>query len=72
MVFTPERIKYLLERARIGREERGGHDRRSEADLKAFAECDEMMRREAIDPQPAPFHLKHPEKEFPRGRPPKA
>ena len=73
MVFTPERIKYLLEQARIGREKRGGRDYLTEGDLEAIAHMRDFTHRlETGQIGPCPFHLKHPEKRFPRGLPPKA
>ena len=59
MVFTPDRIKYLLEQARIGREERGGRDYLTEGDLEAIAHMRDFRHRLATDQlEPAPFHLK--------------
>lgn len=58
MVFTPVRIRYLLEQARIGREERGGRDYQTLGTLKALAEMRGVAHRHATNPQPAPFHLK--------------
>ena len=73
MVLTVNRIKYLLERDRIGREKRGGHDYLDESDLEILAHLEDFGHRLATNQLPeAPFHLKHPEKKFPRDRPRKA
>ena len=63
MVFTPARIRYLLEQDRIGREKRGGHDYLTEKDLRVIASLREAGHRNAIEAdEPAPFHRKHRDK----------
>ena len=59
MVLTPERIKYLLEQARIGREKRGGHDYITEGDLEATNHIADFMHRKATGQiGPSPFSLR--------------
>ena len=60
MVFTPERIKYLLEQARIGREKRGGHDYITVDLLEARNHIADFRHRLATGQMDgsSPFHLK--------------
>ena len=60
MVLTINRIKYLLERDRIGREKRGGRDYLDEGDLEAIAHMRDFGHRLATGQMdgPSPFHLK--------------
>ena len=62
MVLTINRIKYLFEQDRIGREKRGSHDYLTVGELKVRVEVRESVRALKTNPKTPPFHRKHPEK----------